>query len=280
MKIDLNELEALARAATPGPWELNRHGAVIGGPVQQYANGKGQNQLAMATGADWMRLDEMACNAAHIAAANPSAVLELIALARQAGGAGMAAIPLVTSAELSAVISWLDNGCDPKEAAKELRSYRERAAAPVAQQGGGELPQDGDDFLLECADRLAESGHYAWAVGMRQVIAQRAASVPAQAGQQPMIWLAQWYGDKECTDRRYWACSTQEEAQHYVELNTNRGYFNVTCTQMVAAPVPAASVQGTVPASRNRGHSNRRFEADPMHNETLLPPGTTEVHDE
>lgn len=98
--IDLDKMEALARAATPGPWELNRHGAVIGGPVQQYANGKSQNQLAMATVADWMRLDEMACNAAHIAATNPAAVLELIALARQAGGAETVAIPLVSGEEL------------------------------------------------------------------------------------------------------------------------------------------------------------------------------------
>ena len=27
--------------------------------------------------------------------------------------------------DLSAVISWLENGCDPKEAAKELRMYRD-----------------------------------------------------------------------------------------------------------------------------------------------------------
>ncbi|MFJ2989998.1 hypothetical protein ACIPF8_19200 [Collimonas sp. NPDC087041] len=35
-----------------------------------------------------------------------------------------------TQPDLMPVISWLENGCDPKEAAKELRIYRDRALAP------------------------------------------------------------------------------------------------------------------------------------------------------
>lgn len=45
----------------------------------------------------------------------------------------------VTASELSCVINWLEGGRDPKEAAKELRLYCERAWTG-AQQGGGELP--------------------------------------------------------------------------------------------------------------------------------------------
>lgn len=45
----------------------------------------------------------------------------------------------VTAAELSCVINWLEGGRDPKDAAKELRLYRERAA-PVAAPVAGQEP--------------------------------------------------------------------------------------------------------------------------------------------
>lgn len=79
-------LERLAMAATQGEWvrDKRRYGGVIyGGPLQHWVNGSGQSQIAMTTGAEWMRAGEHEANADFIAAANPAAVLGLIASARQ-----------------------------------------------------------------------------------------------------------------------------------------------------------------------------------------------------
>lgn len=38
--------------------------------------------------------------------------------------------------DLSAVIAWLDNGCDPKHAADELRIYKARIDHALQQEGG------------------------------------------------------------------------------------------------------------------------------------------------
>ena len=79
-------LERLALAATQGEWvrDKRRYGGVIyGGPIQHWVRGSGQSQIAMTTGAEWMRAGEHEANADFIAAANPAAVLGLIANARQ-----------------------------------------------------------------------------------------------------------------------------------------------------------------------------------------------------
>lgn len=54
---------------TPGPWCINRHGAVVGGAFHQYANGSAQSQVAMATGTREINEGEMRANALLIAAA-------------------------------------------------------------------------------------------------------------------------------------------------------------------------------------------------------------------
>lgn len=80
------DLERLAMAATQGKWvrDKRRYGGVIyGGPIQHWVRGSGQSQIAMTTGAEWMRAGEHEANADFIAAANPLAVLGLIASARQ-----------------------------------------------------------------------------------------------------------------------------------------------------------------------------------------------------
>jgi hypothetical protein len=53
---------------TKEPWSLNRHGAVIGGPVIEYTNGSAQSQIAMVVGADWMKEGETSSNARRIVA--------------------------------------------------------------------------------------------------------------------------------------------------------------------------------------------------------------------
>ena len=85
MTIDLDKLEALARAATPGPWEdLSNHPDHLRGTIN-----KGEKHIA---GCSWFEtwreeqhvsVEEALANAAFIAAANPAVVLELIAMCRR-----------------------------------------------------------------------------------------------------------------------------------------------------------------------------------------------------
>ncbi len=81
MTTDKQRLRALAKAATAGDWvdaSTPLGGIVRGGPVQQWVNGSGQDQIIMATGAQWMQPDEPRANAAFIAAASPASVLALL----------------------------------------------------------------------------------------------------------------------------------------------------------------------------------------------------------
>ena len=88
MNIDLNELEALARAATPGEWQHKKFGVIHGGPMIRFANGSAQGQIAMFCGTfneqHPAEPERQIANADFASAANPAAVLELIAIARQA----------------------------------------------------------------------------------------------------------------------------------------------------------------------------------------------------
>ncbi|WP_052750467.1 ead/Ea22-like family protein [Pseudomonas putida] len=79
MTIDKEKLKALAQAATQGEWSHERFGVIQAGPVIQFASGAGRQQIAMATGADWMVQGEQIANAEFMAAANPSVVLALLA---------------------------------------------------------------------------------------------------------------------------------------------------------------------------------------------------------
>lgn len=82
MIVDKAKLKAAAEAATQGVWTLHerRIGAVVyAGPIQHWANGSGQSQVAMMTGADWMRPGEPEANAAFVVEARPEIVLALLA---------------------------------------------------------------------------------------------------------------------------------------------------------------------------------------------------------
>lgn len=83
---ELDSLEAAAKAATPGPWEdLSNHPDHLRGTIN-----RGAKHIAICGYLDtWeeerrVTLKEMLANAAYIAAANPSAILSLIAELRQA----------------------------------------------------------------------------------------------------------------------------------------------------------------------------------------------------
>lgn len=92
---DLDKLEALARAATPGEWKAMPHGRVVGGPLRHYVNGSAKAQIASfsVTFHEQAPEDEperQQANADFAAAANPEQVLALIALARRAQPEGEA----------------------------------------------------------------------------------------------------------------------------------------------------------------------------------------------
>ena len=86
MTTNLDKLEALAKAATPGPWEdLSNHPDHLCGTIN-----KGKKHIA---GCSWFEtwreeqhvsVEEALANAAYIAAANPTTMLELVAELREA----------------------------------------------------------------------------------------------------------------------------------------------------------------------------------------------------
>ena len=98
MTIDLDHLEAAAKAATPGPWRTSRkygehddivrtewstqskkaRDVLIGGARAFGRDHRGHIRIIEAIGPQWE------ANAAYIAAANPAVVLELIAELRKA----------------------------------------------------------------------------------------------------------------------------------------------------------------------------------------------------
>lgn len=94
--LDLDKLEALARAATPGEWKAKKQGVIVAGPFRQYTNGSAQSQIAafLVTGHDDDADDEpnrQQANADFCAALSPKAALQLIALARRASQVSAAA---------------------------------------------------------------------------------------------------------------------------------------------------------------------------------------------
>jgi hypothetical protein len=85
MTTDLKELERLARAATPGPWAINTAGiAKRGEPfkiteIYVYAPETQDDTAICADVIDPVTQEPSEANAAYIAAANPAAILSLIA---------------------------------------------------------------------------------------------------------------------------------------------------------------------------------------------------------
>ena len=154
----------------------------------------------------------------------------------------------VTASELSCVINWLEGGCDPKDAAKELRLYRERASAPVAQQGGGELPQDERAAVRQEGWDACALANQELIRQLRAALAQRAASVPAQAGQQQEAtafenW-AKYQNYDMTTHPLHWLFL--DKATYAARQGWKAG-IAYAVSEGIAAPVPAASVQPNDP---------------------------------
>lgn len=124
-----DELERLARAATPGPWQNGFDD--LEGVVSLGA--KDDGNVVCLPPASFMELSQVRWddNAAFIAAANPATILALLSANREMRTA---------TPDLTAVIAWLKNGCDPAHAVTELQIYQDRLArsALTTQRGDGE----------------------------------------------------------------------------------------------------------------------------------------------
>ena len=89
-KRELDELEKLARAATPGPWANVVHSTQNGTVRNKYtvSTAKGERGAGMIADCEFVMMPLVASrraqNAAFIAAAHPATVLALIKLARGA----------------------------------------------------------------------------------------------------------------------------------------------------------------------------------------------------
>ena len=118
-----DELERLARAATPGPWEQT------GSSVCNWHDGTYELEVQVFRQEDG--LAQVRADAAFIAAANPATILALLSANREMRTA---------TPDLTAVIAWLKNGCDPAHAVTELQIYQDRIArsALTTQRGDGE----------------------------------------------------------------------------------------------------------------------------------------------
>lgn len=87
MTLDLDELERLAKAATPGPWEPAFRDTVIAGPTKKNTPREvsgGRGVVARVDDDDESLWAQAEANAEHIAAANPEVVLALVARVRLA----------------------------------------------------------------------------------------------------------------------------------------------------------------------------------------------------
>jgi hypothetical protein len=126
IKVDLDAIEAAAKAATQGEWqydEFRMGGVVRGGPVQHWVNGSGQSQIAMSTGAEWMEPGEPDANAKHMATANPAVVLELVRRLR--------AIEGKVSVDADALRHVLQALIGPDHHIRELQACRRLPDSPI-----------------------------------------------------------------------------------------------------------------------------------------------------
>lgn len=163
---DLDRLEALARAATPGPWKKDSSYTI--GPVSDEDDQSYGFVIPLAD----VYGDNRTPDAAFIAAANPAAVLALIALARRAQPEG--------EAPQAEPVAWmLDFGDERVVTAdrKEMEAWVPQhdnpytpiplgpITAPAAQHAESGAPADGDE-LTDDDKRLVARGMERWRKGI------------------------------------------------------------------------------------------------------------------
>lgn len=120
--LDLDKLEALADAATPGEWTHKRYGVIVGGPFRQYTNGSAQSQLASfsVTSVEDDEPERQHANADFCAAFSPATAKNLVALARRAAQPAAPSPQIAEVAELPSI--------DSAEFRQKLRTYHDEAS--------------------------------------------------------------------------------------------------------------------------------------------------------
>lgn len=110
MNIDIDGLIELAKKATPGFWSHRGMGVIKAGPVIEFSNGSDQQQIFMATGAEWMRHEEKEANANFVAAANPATILALCERLREAEKTIQNALSELKAGDVQSAIDQLEAG--------------------------------------------------------------------------------------------------------------------------------------------------------------------------
>ena len=159
---NLDHLEALARAATPGPWawwtsnsvlRLTGDDGIDGGVLHAYAR---RDHADICCGES---------DRAFIAAANPAAVLELIALARRAAPVSA---PIAGDAPLRAALDMLLNDYDVRMvlSASQFAQCESALANQPAPTAAPEQVAQGADDLTDEDQRLVARGMERWRKGI------------------------------------------------------------------------------------------------------------------
>jgi len=160
----------------------------------------------------------------------------------------------MSSAELISLVRRQEQELAAARTALELSHARQlELESPVAQQGGGELPPDERALAERSADLFGVAylvnGKYVPPELVTVVLpAQRAASVPAQAGQEPLVLLTLGgIEDDEYGDFDMEVISSKAIEQLQAQLVHGR---DPVVLELFAAQVPAASVQPEPEAER------------------------------
>lgn len=110
MNIDIDGLIELAKKATPGFWSHRGMGVIKAGPVIEFSNGSDQQQIFMATGAEWMRHGEKEANANFVSAVNPATILALCERLREAESTIQNALSELKAGDVQSAIDQLEAG--------------------------------------------------------------------------------------------------------------------------------------------------------------------------
>lgn len=114
MNIDIDGLIELAKKATPGFWSHRGMGVIKAGPVIEFSNGSDQQQIFMATGAEWMRHGEKEANANFVSAVNPATILALCERLREAESAMKLSLKLLQDGEVDSAIDQIEEALNPE----------------------------------------------------------------------------------------------------------------------------------------------------------------------
>lgn len=175
--VELDKLEALLNAATPGDWTHKRHGVIVAGPYRQYTNGAAQSQIAAfnVTFHEQAPDDEPERQIANaeFAVAAKNSMASLIALARRAQ-------PRAELAERKPRVK-----LDPEVMAALEEAAKTRSTVALLPDGEpvfinyGDQPEDNADL---CCTACGGSGHIEDQLAQQTTLAEDVAALFSACG--------------------------------------------------------------------------------------------------